>query len=268
MDINDDQLQVIAHPSSVVYAVDDNQVLKEYYDVDMNIETERKALRGLGHHPKIIRYLGDASPKSILLQRGTPILNEYSSIPADQIPLQRRLAWIKDAACGIQHIHQNHIIHADIGCENMVLVADRLQIIDFEGCGIDGGESLSAYKWYNRKGLQVNTESDIFAFGCAVYQLLTGRRPYESLAESENCAAQVQELYTLGQFPDTHHLPLHRIMQGCWDGTLGSIDEVLSGLDRDWQPQDQPEHILSTALALLQGLVNALSMWWQKTRGK
>lgn len=57
------------------------------------------------------------------------------------------MAWIRDAAKGLQYVHQRGIVHAAVGCENMVLVKDRLKMIDFEGCGIDGQEPTSAYKW-------------------------------------------------------------------------------------------------------------------------
>lgn len=124
---------------------------------------------------------------------------------------------------GLQHIHNNGIIHADFGCSNMILVEDRVKIVDFGGCSIDDSEALTCYNWYNcRDSRRPSVETDMFAFGCAVFEILTGKPPYH---EHKGRPEQVRLLYAQNQFPAVEHLPLHEVMLGCWHGTFSSMDE-------------------------------------------
>ncbi|ATY66924.1 kinase-like domain [Cordyceps militaris] len=200
--------------SGIVYAIDENRVLKEYYDAEQGTE-EHRALDRLGSHPNIIQCFGGAKENSIILERGIPLL---SLSDAADIWIQNREAWIKDIAEELLYIHQNNIIHGDIGCENMVIVDKRVKIIDFEGCGMDGKESTAAYKWYNRRGLSVDVQSDIFAYGCAVYQLLTGKPTFSELVDRVDRDKVARRLWTEGRFPDVQGLRLDSVMLGCWSG--------------------------------------------------
>lgn len=213
--------------SAAVYTIDNERVLKEYYDPDGGT-IELQALARLGSHPNIIRYFGHADDKSIVLERGQPLAIQSQTVSA---PMETKLAWIRDAAAGLQYIHEQGIIHADVGCENMVLVKDRLKMIDFEGCSIDGQDAASAHKWYNRRDTIVNKQSDIFAYGCVVYQILTGKNTYHEYEASTDRASLVRQLYAENRFPQVQDLPLGDLMTGCWSGSFTSMDEVVSALD-------------------------------------
>ncbi|OAR01738.1 hypothetical protein LLEC1_04218 [Akanthomyces lecanii] len=222
------KLKFLAHGTSgCVYAIDEDRILKEYYNVEDSAE-ERRALDRLGSHPNIIRYLGDANPSSIILERGIPFLSLSNT--AD-IWIRNREAWIKDMAEGLSYIHQNNIIHGDFGCENMVVVGTRIKIIDFEGCGMDGAESTAAYKWYNRRGLSVDVQSDIFAYGCAMYQILTGKPTFSELVEDVDRDKVARRLWAEGRFPDVEGLRADSVMLGCWSGKFRSMGEVIAALD-------------------------------------
>lgn len=218
--------------SGVVYAIDKDRVLKEYYDLDGG-KVERQALDRLGSHPNIIGYFGEADAKSIVLERGIP-LSSLSQTAV--IPIQKQMAWIRDAADGLQYMHQQGIIHADVGCENMVIVEDQLKIIDFEGCSIDGKEATAGYKWYNRGDSSVDSQSDIFAYGCLIYQILTGSPTFHEFAASDDRSNIVRHLYAEQRFPEVQGLPLGDVMLGCWSGRFKSMGEVISALDQTSSP--------------------------------
>ena len=57
----------------------------------------------------------------------------FQEIRADQIPLDRKIRWLQEAAEGIRDIYDNGMTHADTGYLNMILVQGSLKIIDFEG---------------------------------------------------------------------------------------------------------------------------------------
>lgn len=224
-----DRLTLIGYGSSaVVYGIDEATVLKEYFDeTDGEIAIERNALGRLGSHCNIVQCLGQPNEKSIILERGQPLLTNMTGADLDQ-----KLRWIRDAAEGLRHVHHNGIIHADFGCSNMVLINNRVKIIDFGGCSIDGSESLAGYNWYNcRVKTRPNLETDIFAFGCAVFEILTGKPPFHEFETRQDRGNIVRQLYTEGRFPEVNKLPLREIMLGCWHGTLHSMDDVARLLD-------------------------------------
>ncbi|EGX92306.1 Protein kinase-like domain [Cordyceps militaris CM01] len=226
--IDPGQLIHIGHGTTgVVYAIDGQRVLKHFYDIDEGAE-ERKALERLGSHPNIIGYLGEGDSNSIVLERGIPLLQLAET---DDIWVQNHRTWIRDVADGLQYMHDKGIVHGDIGCENLVVVENRLKIIDFEGCGIDGEEARAGYKWYNRQGSAVDIHSDIFAYGCVIYQLLTGKPTFYDLVEVDDKKKIAQDRYARHIFPDVQSLPFSSVMLGCWTGQFKSMGEVLAALD-------------------------------------
>jgi eukaryotic-like serine/threonine-protein kinase len=112
--------------------------------------------------------------------------------PAVAIPLLRNVARAVDAA------HQKGIVHRDLKPENIFLVADNdgraePKLLDF-GIAKLLGEGSKSHK--TRSGLAMGTASymspeqahghsvdhrtDIYAFGCIAYEMLTGHLPFDA----------------------------------------------------------------------------------------
>lgn len=242
--------------SAAVYGIDEATVLKRYYDeFDESIAVERLAYDRLGTHCNIVRRLGEPDEKSFLLERGEPLSllirarGTRCAKPAESVDVDQRLIWIRDAAEGLRHIHSKGLVHADVACTNMVSVQGRVKIIDFGGCSIDGSEAITGYNWYNKRSLvSPNVESDIFAFGCAVYEILTGKPPHHRLEDVAERGELVRRLYAEKQFPEVEGLPLRELMLACWHGSLGSMDEVIRYLEEPLvvhEPPHRTESIMS-----------------------
>ncbi|RMD41729.1 hypothetical protein DV735_g3395, partial [Chaetothyriales sp. CBS 134920] len=209
-----EKLQFLAAgKSGVVYAIDGRRVLKEYHDRD-EAEVECRAYDRLGSHPNIAKFLGTQPDGSIILERGELLRTLCQPRTAKETTLQTKLQWLLHAAKGYQHMHDLGIIHADVGLHNQILTSDGVvKIIDFEGCSIDGEQAGSCYEWssYRPAEPRVSQATDIFAFGCAVYEVLTGSPPYHELRVSDDRYHQVEELYLQNK------------------SALGSVDLTLSG---------------------------------------
>ncbi|KAF2768327.1 kinase-like protein [Teratosphaeria nubilosa] len=195
---------VAAGKSGAVYTIDENTVLKEFHEED-DLNTEKEALELLNGHPNIVGLLGQTQNNALVLERGKSLRIFLQA--GEAIPWPTKIQWIKDAAQGISYMHEHGIIHADIGCHNMIIAHDRLKIIDFEGCGCRGKEAMSAYEWfsYPESPVTISQQTDIFAFGCAVYEIIT----------------------------DVTGLPLSDLMQACWSGKIGSANKIIDILQRD-----------------------------------
>jgi serine/threonine protein kinase len=224
---------VAAGKSGVVYGIAHNRVLKEYHDSD-GLEVEHRAYQRLGSHPNVAKLFETRTDGSIILERGQVLRTICQSTSADEIPIQKKLIWLRQAAEGYRHLHGCDIIHSDVGCNNLILTSDGyIKIIDFEGCSIDGESADSCYEWFSYRPAvpRVSRSTDIFAFGCAIYEVITGRPPHHELEASDDRYQHVENLYADNHFPDVTDLPLGELMQSCWHGNLTCMDEVIRELE-------------------------------------
>ncbi len=111
--------------------------------------------------------------------------------------------------------------------------SDCLKLINFGGASIDGGENGSLCQWYcyRRSTPEVSKQTDVFAFGCVIYEIVTGRHPYHEFEASDNRSYLVEQLHQDNRFPDIANLPLGQLMQGCWHGTFNSVSEIIPALE-------------------------------------
>jgi serine/threonine-protein kinase len=115
------------------------------------------------------------------------LLNEQHKLPADravQITLQ-----ICDA---LEYIHRHGVVHRDLKPENILIDADdNIKLIDFGIAGNAGSRRLTFGKLSNTmgtpdyispeqvKGKRGDSRSDLFALGVILYEMLTGRVPFD-----------------------------------------------------------------------------------------
>jgi serine/threonine-protein kinase len=156
---------------------------------------QESKLAGRLSHPNVVQ-LYDAGETE-----GSPyIVMEY--VPGDTIAQRGKLSY-RDAvplalqACaGLQHAHAAGLVHRDIKPANLLVREDDvLKVADF---GIARAAELTRLTQHGTvlgtaaylspeqaAGEEVTTATDIYSLGAVVYELLTGRAPYEfeSLAE-------------------------------------------------------------------------------------
>ncbi|KAJ5712502.1 kinase-like protein [Penicillium malachiteum] len=177
-------------------------------------EIEIRAYQRLGEHPRIPRF-SNASP----------------------ISTKTKVQWAQDAAEGLAYIHSKEIVHADFGCHNLIIDhSDRIKIIDFSGSGIDGVEALVCYSWFSfRPSPIVNIQTDIFAFGSMLFELDTGKYPYQELEGTMDLgllASKVEKLFSQNEFPSVEGLLLGPIISSCWNGDYESMDEICRAIHK------------------------------------
>ncbi|KAK5442635.1 hypothetical protein LTS15_010953 [Exophiala xenobiotica] len=117
---------------------------------------------------------------------------------------------------------------------------DNLKIIDFEGCGMDGAQAKSCYEGfsYRRSVPSTSKQTDIFAFGCAAYEIITGKPPYHELEKLDGNSSLVEQRYEQNQFPNVFDLPLGALMRSCWQGEAKSMADIRRQLEA-FSPSDR-----------------------------
>ncbi|OLN33350.1 Stk1 family PASTA domain-containing Ser/Thr kinase [Desulfosporosinus metallidurans] len=113
------------------------------------------------------------------------IIRDYAPLSTDQsINLARQIT------SAIQNAHEHHIIHRDIKPHNILVTADgRAKVTDFgiaravsSATVTHTGDIIGSVHYLSpeqAKGLQSNEQSDIYSLGIVLYELLTGKVPYD-----------------------------------------------------------------------------------------
>jgi eukaryotic-like serine/threonine-protein kinase len=165
-------------------------------------EAERQAL-AMMDHPNIAKVLDAAATETgrpffvMELVRGIKI-TEYCD--QNRLTMRERLQLFIQICHAIQHAHQKGIIHRDIKPSNiLVTLHDGVpipKVIDFGIAKATQGEltDKTIYTQFQQfigtptymspeqaemSGLDIDTRSDIYSLGVLLYELLTGRTPFD-----------------------------------------------------------------------------------------
>lgn len=216
----------------MIYAIDEHHVIK----VPSSGEFERLAFdreiriyTRLGHHERIAHC--EIQEKGLQLERGMCLRDVLQSPSGSSVPLDSKLQWAQEAADGLAYIHSKGVVHADVGCHNMILDGfGHLKFIDFAGSGIDGEAPLVCYEWCSfQPRSEIDFSTDIFALGSMLFEIDSGKVPYSELAkdlEMGTLVPIVERLFSENKFPPVEKLTLGNIISGCWLGKYSSMLEV------------------------------------------
>jgi serine/threonine protein kinase len=213
-------------------------------DADRSAGFQREAeVLGALNHPNIAAIYGlerSAGITALVMEliEGPTLADRVAqgAIPIDEaLPIARQIAEALDAA------HEEGIVHRDLKPANVKVRLDgTVKVLDFglakamEPAGVPAAGSLAptmttpvmtqagmllgtaAYMSPEQaRGKPVDKRADIWAFGCVVYEMLTGRTAFAGETVSDVIASILQKEPDWSRLPASTPAPVQRLLRRC-----------------------------------------------------
>ena len=232
-------------------------------------EREARVLASLSH-PHIASIYGfeqTADLQGIVLElvEGPTLADRLRT---GAIPVQEALAIARQIANALDAAHEKGIIHRDLKPGNIKIARGRIvKVLDFGLAKIDADRSAdlsqsptvpvegtragvilgtAAYMSPEQaRGKPTDKRTDIWSFGCVLYEMLTGRTPFPGQTVSDSIAAILRGEPDWAALPRATSAPVKRILQRC--------------LERD--PQERLRDMGDVCHELDQALVDLRPSW-------
>jgi len=258
-------------------------------------EREAKLLASL-NHPNIAAIYGleQADGKRFLIMEYVSGETLQSRISKGALSVEEALAVCRQIAEGLEAAHEKGVIHRDLKPANVMITGEEgVKILDFglakalldDGQSVDSSKSptiteamtqpgvvlgTAAYMSPEQaKGKTVNKRADIWAFGCILYECLTGKRAFEGETVTETLAAVIRAEPDLKSVPAKVRLFLQRCLEKDPTKRLRDLGEALAWMEVapesviESTPAKRPLLALSIAAILIIALLIILWAPWR-----
>ncbi len=179
-------------------------------DAAKRFDRERQALSGL-HHPNVASMIDGGVTTAGLAYLVMEYIDGESIdayCDARAASPRERLRLILDVCAAVSHAHRNLLIHRDIKPSNILVGRDGVvKLLDFGIAKLipeDGSDAAQTRTMTERRvvtpqyaapevirGEPASTAMDVYSLGLVVYELLTGRRPYDLTNRSARAAEEI-----------------------------------------------------------------------------
>jgi serine/threonine protein kinase len=213
-------------------------------------EQEAKVLASL-NHPNIATIHGVEERALVMeLVEGTPLKGP--------LPLEKAIEYAGQILDALDAAHQKGITHRDLKPANILVTKQGIKLLDFglakqtaplketDGTrALTGqGQILGTLQYMapeQLQGKEVDARSDLFSFGCVLYEMLSGERAFEGQSPASVIAAILErEPAKLALAP-----PLERVIRTCLEKDPEQRFQTARDLKRAllWATEPQPNDI-------------------------
>ncbi|KAG8898855.1 hypothetical protein FRB99_007095 [Tulasnella sp. 403] len=186
-------------------------------------------------HPHVMEIMGTGVDENQLLYIASPWSAASTFVSyVCQYPRYNKQTMLWDLADGLQHLHACQVVHGDVRPQNILVSADGRAIIKDAGfaelvppAASGGLQRLDALRFQSPElynGDSCSYHSDTYSFGLMIYQVMSGKTPFE---QYKTIGALLQAVATRGERPakeptatsdgDSYGM-MWLVAEMCWDG--------------------------------------------------
>jgi serine/threonine protein kinase/Tol biopolymer transport system component len=210
----------------------------------VRFEREAKSLAAL-NHPGIaaIYSFEEVSGRHLLVMELVEGEGLDARIASGPLPVGETLSYARQIAEALEAAHEKGIIHRDLKPANVKVTPDgRVKLLDFGLAKIfegDGGPGSSPNVTHSptltarataagvilgtaaymspeqARGKALDKRTDVWAFGCVLYEMLTGRRAFEGETVSDTLAAVLKEDPNWAALPEPTPAAVRKVLRRC-----------------------------------------------------
>jgi serine/threonine protein kinase/Tol biopolymer transport system component len=213
-------------------------------DAGLRFEREARALATL-NHPNIAAIYdvieSDGQPALVLeLVDGETLADRIATGP---LSIDDTIGYAKQIADALDMAHEAGIVHRDLKPGNIKVTEDgRIKVLDFglaKAIAVASGESsgadlansptitvhgthqgvilgTAAYMSPEQaRGKRIDKRTDIWAFGCVLFEMLTGKRAFDGETSSDVIAAIIERAPDLSRLPEATPASVRRVIGRC-----------------------------------------------------
>ncbi|KAK1680546.1 hypothetical protein QYE76_041394 [Lolium multiflorum] len=178
-------------------------------------------------HKNVVQFIGACTRPPVMcivteFMRGGSIFDYiYNHRGSFQLLDVLRIA--SDVSKGMNYLHQINIIHRDLKTANLLMDDQVVKVADFgvarvkDQSGVMTAET-GTYRWMAPEVIEhspYDQRADVFSFGIVLWELITGKLPYEDMTPLQAAVAVVQKDLRPTIPADTHPM-LVGLLQKCW----------------------------------------------------
>ncbi|KAM0049225.1 putative dual-specificity kinase TKL-Pl-4 family [Helianthus debilis subsp. tardiflorus] len=198
-------------------------------------------------HKNVVQFIGACTEPSNLC-----IVTEFMSGGSVYDYLHKQKGTFKlpillkvaiDISRGMNYLHQNNIIHRDLKAANLLMDEnDVVKVADFGVARVKAQTGVmtaetGTYRWMAPEVIEhkpYDLKADVFSFGIVLWELLTGKLPYEYLTPVQAAIGVVQKGLR-PTIPKNTQPKLAELLGRCWhkDPSIRpNFDEIIDILKR------------------------------------